>query len=74
MNATDPKNPKAASYLSRIKTARSKPSSMTSAEFYRQMESSMGTKLIPISSKGTSDYSKAKPKNQAVFMRDCCPE
>lgn len=63
MNATDPKNPKAASYLSRIRTARSKSSSMTSAEFYRQMESSMGTKLIPIPSKGTSGYLKAKPKN-----------
>ncbi len=63
MSTTETKNPKTASYLSRIRTARSKPSSMTSAEFYRQMESSMGTELIPIPSKGTSDYSKAKPKN-----------
>jgi hypothetical protein len=63
MNAADPKNPKTGSYLSRIRTARSKPSSMTSAEFYRQMEKSMGTKLIPIPSKGTSNHSKVKPKN-----------
>ncbi len=62
MSTINTKNPKTASYLSRIRIERSKPSSMTSAGFYLQMENSMGTKLIPISSKGTSPSSKAIPK------------
>ena len=42
MNTSKIKNPKAASYLSRIRIEHSKPSSMTSAEFYRQMENRWG--------------------------------
>jgi hypothetical protein len=42
------------SYLNRIRIERSKRPEMTSEEFYRQMERSMGTKLTPISSHGRS--------------------
>lgn len=56
--ATEDQNQKRESYLERIKTARSRRPKMTSEEFYQQMERSMGTKMIPISSYGRSLASK----------------
>jgi hypothetical protein len=51
MNPNEIQRQRVQAYHSRVRTELSKPSSMTSAEFYRQMERSMGTKLIPIPSK-----------------------
>ena len=61
MTPTQNQRQRVQAYHHRVKTELSKPSSMTSAEFYRQMERAMGTKLIPIPSKSTSGYSKTKP-------------
>jgi hypothetical protein len=51
MNPNEIQRQRVQAYHSRVRTELSKPSSMTSAEFYRQMERSMGTKLIRIPSK-----------------------
>ena len=59
MNATETKNPKAASYLSRIKTARSSQPSPSSEEVYRQMEQVMATKIRRITT-SVSEVSKRK--------------
>ena len=50
MNPSAIQRQKVQAYHHRVRTELSKPSSMTSAEFYRQMERSMGTKLVPIPS------------------------
>lgn len=53
-NETVSQSQKREDYLTQIRTARSKRPRMTSAEFYSQMERSMGTKTGWTSSVGSS--------------------
>jgi hypothetical protein len=54
MNATETKNPKTASYLNRIRTARSSQPSPGSEEAYGQMEQVMATKIRRITPTGSA--------------------
>ena len=57
------------SYLDRIRTACSKPSGMTSEEFYLQMERSMGTKTPWILSGSSSTASNGKRQGLAISTK-----
>ena len=52
-------------YRNRVMTAVSKRPSMTSEEFYRQMERSMGRKMIPISSEGGLIAARLRAEDRA---------
>ena len=59
MKTSDTQLQKAEAYLNRIRIERSRRPSMTSREFYQQMERSMGTKLKRITPT-TSEVSRVK--------------
>jgi hypothetical protein len=68
-NETEIQKDRRESCLERIKTAGSRRPRMTPEEFYTQMERSMGTKMIPISSHGSSLVSKMEREKQDSYIK-----
>ncbi len=69
MNTPNTAKEKREAYLERIRTALSSMPSMTSEEFYQQMERSMGMKTGWITCGTSSAASQEKPQERAISTK-----